>query len=74
VRAVAILKVKDIRKMSSEERLAKLRELKAELLRLRAQQASGAPLENPGKIRVIKKTIARILTVINEERKSSKRA
>jgi len=74
VRAVAILKVKDVRKMSSEERLAKLRELKAELLRLRAQQASGAPLENPGKIRVIKKTIARILTVINEERKGSKRA
>lgn len=74
MRAVAILKVKDVRKMSSEERLAKLRELKAELLRLRAQQASGAPLENPGKIRVIKKTIARILTVINEERKGSKRA
>jgi len=71
---VAILKVKDIRSMSSEERLAKLRELKAELMRLRAQQASGAPLENPGKIRVIKKTIARILTVINEERKRTKRA
>jgi len=71
---VAILKVKDIRNMSSEERLAKLRELKAELMRLRAQQASGAPLENPGKIRVIKKTIARILTVINEERKRTKRA
>jgi large subunit ribosomal protein L29 len=74
VKAVAILKVKDIRKMSSEEKLAKLRELKAELMRLRAQQASGAPLENPGKIRVIKKTIARILTVINEERKGSRRA
>ena len=71
---MAILKVKDIRSMSSEERLAKLRELKAELMRLRAQQASGAPLENPGKIRVIKKTIARILTVINEERKRTKRA
>ncbi len=71
---MAILKVKDIRNMSSEERLAKLRELKAELMRLRAQQASGAPLENPGKIRVIKKTIARILTVINEERKRTKRA
>jgi large subunit ribosomal protein L29 len=74
VKAVAILKVKDLRKMSSEEKLAKLRELKAELMRLRAQQASGAPLENPGKIRVIKKTIARILTVINEERKGSRRA
>ncbi len=71
---MAILKVKDIGKMSKEERLAKLRELKAELLRLRTQQASGAPLENPGRVRIIKKTIARILTVINEEKKGSKRA
>lgn len=69
-----MLKVKDIRKMSNEERLAKLRELKAELMRLRVQQASGAPLEKPSKIRVIKKTIARILTVINEERKGSRRS
>lgn len=68
-RVVAILKVRDIRKMSIEERLAKLRELKAELMRLRAQQASGAPLENPSKVRIIKKTIARILTVINEEKR-----
>ncbi|MHC1627260.1 MAG: 50S ribosomal protein L29 [Candidatus Nezhaarchaeales archaeon] len=70
---MAILKVNDIRKMSNEERLAKLRELKAELMRLRAQQASGAPLDNPGKIRAIRKTIARILTIINEE-KGAKRS
>jgi len=64
-----MLKVNDIRRMSNEERLAKLQELKAELMRLRAQQASGAPLDNPGKIKAIRKAIARILTVINEEKK-----
>jgi len=71
---VAILKPDEIRKMSNEERLAKLRELKAELMRLRAQQASGAPLDNPGKIRAIRKTIARILTIINEEKRKAKQA
>jgi len=70
---VAILRVSEIRRMSNEERLAKLRELKAELMRLRAQQASGAPLEKPGRIRAIRRTIARILTVINEEEKGIRR-
>ena len=69
---MAILKVNDIRKMSNEERLAKLQELKAELMRLRAQQASGAPLDNPGRIRAIRKTIARILTIINEEKRAKR--
>lgn len=69
---MAILKVNDIRKMSNEERLAKLKELKAELMRLRARQASGAPLEKPGRIRAIRKTIARILTVINEEKRAKR--
>lgn len=71
---MAILKPDEIRKMSNEERLAKLRELKAELMRLRAQQASGAPLDNPGRIRAIRKTIARILTIINEEKRKAKQA
>ncbi|MDH5815814.1 MAG: 50S ribosomal protein L29 [Candidatus Nezhaarchaeota archaeon] len=71
---MAILRVSEIRKMTKEERLAKLRELKAELMRLRAQQASGAPLEKPGRIRAIRKTIARILTIINEEERRVKRA
>ncbi|MEM0083360.1 MAG: 50S ribosomal protein L29 [Candidatus Nezhaarchaeales archaeon] len=71
---MAILRVSEIRRMSNEERLAKLRELKAELMRLRAQQASGAPLEKPGRIRAIRRTIARILTVINEEEKGIRRA
>ncbi|MCS7140077.1 MAG: 50S ribosomal protein L29 [Candidatus Nezhaarchaeota archaeon] len=71
---MAILRVNEVRKMTNEEKLAKLRELKAELMRLRAQQALGAPLDNPGKIKAIRKAIARILTIINEEKKRIKRA
>jgi len=71
-----ILRVDEIRKMSPEERMKKLSELRAELARLRALAASGAPLDNPMKIREIRRTIARILTIQREEelgiRRSSK--
>jgi len=64
---VAILRVKEIRKMRPEERLEKLNELYAELRRLRAKVASGGALENPGRLKEIRRTIARILTIQREE-------
>ncbi|MET1100890.1 MAG: 50S ribosomal protein L29 [Pyrodictiaceae archaeon] len=60
------LRMNDIRKMSREERLKKLRELREELAKLRLKAAMGT-LENPGAIRAIRKTIARILTSLREE-------
>ena len=60
------LKPRDIRAMSKEERLKKLEELRLELMRLRTQAALGT-LESPGRIKAIKKTIARILTINREE-------
>jgi large subunit ribosomal protein L29 len=72
-----MIKTEDIRKMSHEERLKKLEELREELVKLRLKAAVGT-LENPGAIRAIRKTIARILTVIREEelkqRKAGKKA
>ncbi|MEM4699793.1 MAG: 50S ribosomal protein L29 [Candidatus Nezhaarchaeales archaeon] len=64
---MAILRVKELRKMSPEERARKLDELYAELRRLRAKSAAGGALENPGRLREIRKTIARILTIQREE-------
>jgi len=64
---VAILRVKEIRKMKPEERAEKLNELYAELRRLRAKVAAGGAIENPGRIRELRKTIARILTIQREE-------
>jgi len=61
-----MIKTGDIRKMSREERLQKLRELQEELIRLRLKAVMGT-LDNPGAIRAIRKTIARILTVMREE-------
>lgn len=59
--------IEDIRKMSKEEREKRLQELRAELARLKAQAHRGS-LENPSSIRKIKREIARILTVMNEEK------
>ncbi len=60
------MKISEIRALSPEERKKKLEELRTELIRLRLQAATGT-LDNPGKIRAIRKTIARILTVMREE-------
>ena len=60
------LKPDDIRKMSPEERMKKLNELREELMKLRLKAEMGT-LENPGAIRAIRKTIARILTIMREE-------
>ncbi len=62
----------EIRAMSMEERLRLLAELRMELAKLREQARVGT-LTNPARIKIIRKNIARILTVINEETKGIRR-
>lgn len=61
------MKIDEIRKMSREEKLKKLRELELELLRLRTLARSGGSLENPMAIRNVRKDIARIKLALREE-------
>lgn len=58
-----ILRVKEIRDMSSEERTKKLGEFRTELLRLRTMVKAGGSVENPRRIKELRKAIARILTM-----------
>lgn len=60
------MKVNEIRNLTAAEMDEKVAGLKEELFNLRFQLATGQ-LENPGRIRVVKKTIARIKTVQREE-------
>ncbi|MFP3268527.1 MAG: 50S ribosomal protein L29 [Desulfurococcales archaeon] len=62
------LSSEEIRKMTSEERVERLKDLRLELMKLRMQARVGT-IENPGRIRTIRKTIARILTIEAEEKK-----
>jgi len=59
------MKAKEIRELTNEELLQKLSELKAELFNLRFQLATGQ-LDNPMRMRDVRKTIARIKTILRE--------
>lgn len=61
------VKIKDIRNMSSIEREKKLEDLRKELFNVRSSNAMGGTMQDPSKIRELKRSIARILTVINEK-------
>ncbi len=55
-----------IRNMSDEELDKKLEELYAELSQQRVLIAGGGAIENPSRIRLLRRTIAKLLTVKNE--------
>ena len=57
------MKSKEIRGMDKNTLNEKMLELKKDLIKLNAQVAIGTALKNPGQVRKIKKTIARILTI-----------
>ena len=60
---MAILRVDEVRNMNPTERQEELDKLKLELIRERAIASAGGAPENPGRIREIRRTIARIKTI-----------
>jgi large subunit ribosomal protein L29 len=65
---MAILRLKEIRDMPSEKRQEKVNELRTELARLRTMVKAGGSIDNPTRIRELRKTIARLLTIEAEEK------
>jgi len=63
---VPIARVKEIRDMSHEDKLKRLGELQTELMRLKTMVKAGGSIENPARVRELRKTIARILTIDHE--------
>ena len=63
MRRLPILRKRELKQMLPEEREKKLTELRTELVHLRTMVASGGTVENPGRIREIHRTIARLLTI-----------
>jgi large subunit ribosomal protein L29 len=57
---------KDLRDLSSEELLAKAADIKKEIFNLRVQQAMGQ-IENPMRLRLLRKDIAKTKTVLKEK-------
>jgi large subunit ribosomal protein L29 len=63
-----MLKAPEVRSMSAADRKTRLMELQRELMQERGVQAMGGSTPNPGKIRTLRREIARILTIQNEDK------
>ena len=57
--------VQELRTLSNEELVAKIKESKKELFDLRLKQSTGS-LEKPSKIRELRKNVARMQTILKE--------
>ena len=66
---VDIITAKKVREMDERERERALINLREELMLLYSMQTGGGLSDNPAKPKMIRKQIARILTVKNEEKK-----
>lgn len=64
-------KFKEKMKLNEKELNAKAIELKQELAKERAIAASGTKSEKPGKIRALRREIARIFTALNQKKKEA---
>ena len=63
---MVIYRMKEIREMKPANRQKRLQELRTELLKIRGTVAAGGNPESPGRIKEIRKTICRFLTVERE--------
>lgn len=59
------MKTNEIRKLTTEEINKKIVESKEELLKLRFKQATGS-LENPARVKELRKDVARLKTILKE--------
>lgn len=66
------MKAKEIRELGAEELEAKIREVRKELADMKLKHASGAQVEKPGRMRALRREIARMLTVRNAAKKEAK--
>jgi large subunit ribosomal protein L29 len=64
------MKIKEIVEMSTDELLTKRRDLRQESLHLRLQQQSGQ-LEQPSRLRLLRRDVARIETVLSQRAKKA---
>ncbi|MEE8306626.1 MAG: 50S ribosomal protein L29 [Gammaproteobacteria bacterium] len=60
------MKISEVRDLSADQLKEKLTELKREQFNLRVQQATGQ-LENTTRRRAVRRDIAKVMTIINEQ-------
>lgn len=69
-----ILRKREIRQQLPEEREKKLAELRTELVKLKTSVRAGGNVENVGRVKELRRTIARILTISQERSLQERKA
>ena len=64
------MKFKELKEKTAEELKEERRDLKLEMMNLRVQKASGQ-LENPARIKIVRRTIAKIETLLSEKKSAA---
>ncbi len=60
------MKAKELRELGAEELAQKIRETRDEVSKMRMRKGSGVVVENYGKIRGMRRDVARMLTIQSE--------
>tara|TARA_Y100001938_G_scaffold136178_1_gene198709 strand:- start:237 stop:440 length:204 start_codon:yes stop_codon:yes gene_type:complete len=66
---MTMLKMKSIRELNEKDLVDRVEQMKTELSKLQTENAKGTLRKETGKIRKVKKEIARLLTRLNEVKK-----
>jgi large subunit ribosomal protein L29 len=66
------MKIKEVIELSTDELLTKRRDLRQESLHLRLQQQSGQ-LEQPSRLRLLRRDVARVETVLSQRTKQTEK-
>ncbi len=69
-----VMRLKEITELSAEAQEQRLIDLRVELARIRTMVNAGGAVENPARIRELRKTIAQILTIQNEQKLGMRKA
>lgn len=66
---MAMLKMKSIRELNEKDLRERVQQMKTELSKLQTENAKGTLRKETGKIRKVRKEVARLLTRLNEVKK-----
>ena len=67
-----MVKKKELKQLDAQSLKSKLEDLKKDLMKINAKRSSGSSIENPGRIKHIKRVIARIKTYVKQQEENKK--